>query len=106
MKARFSYEGYEFELTTEHAASSHNIPVLLLGGILTNVGVEYKPDEPDTPSVADLLADAAGIWGGSQTRRELADLAAEMLRNVANPQGTDYDRVIEEFERRGKAASG
>lgn len=52
------------------------------------------PPEP-IRSVLDQLADNAGIWGGAETRRELAVMADEML--PAAPNGADYDRVIEAF---------
>ncbi len=102
MKATFSRDGHEYCLTTEHAASSHGRPVLLSDGELTDVLVEYLADEVRMPAALELLADAAGIWGGPETRRRLEALADEILSGKENPNGADYDRVIAEFQARGE----
>lgn len=104
MLAKFEINRIEYEITTEHAASSHGHPVLLRNGELTDLPVEYEADESPLPSALDLLADCAGIWGGPQTRRELERLADEMLADVENPNGADCDRVIAEFKRRKESA--
>ena len=46
-------------------------------------------------SVLDSLADVWGVFGGTKTRKDLADFAESRL--PANPKGTDYDAVIAEF---------
>lgn len=103
MKATFRTDGYEYELTTEHATSSLGQPVLLSDGQLTDVQIDYQPDTPEAPTPLDLLADVAGIWNGPETRRQLAILAQEMLSAIVQPNGADYDTVISEFIRRKDA---
>lgn len=104
MKATFSTDDHSYEITTEHASSSHGQPVLLSDGQLTDVEVEYEPEFPEPPTALRLLADVAGVWGGPETRRQLHALADEMLASVESPRGADYDRVIDEFIRRKDAA--
>ena len=86
------------EVTTEHATSNHGLPVVLVDGTVTDTPAEYRPD-PCGCTALDLLADAAGIHDGPETRRELHELAAVMLPE--NPRGADYDAVLDEFRTRG-----
>lgn len=101
MKAAFTFDGYQLEITTEHAASSYGQAILLSDGRLTDVAVDYEPDD-EQPTAIDLLADAAGVWGGPQTRRELAAMAETMLSEIKVPCGADYDRVIQAFVTEGQ----
>jgi len=100
MRATFSTGRHEYTITTEHAASSYGIPVIIVDGELTDGRVQYSPDEYEPPTVLSILADAAGVWGGPATRRALADYASARL--PANPGGADYDRIIGEFLAEGK----
>ena len=101
MKVAFAFRGYHLEITTDHAASSHGQPVVLSDGRLTDAAVDYVPDD-EQPTALDLLADAAGIWAGPQTRRELAAVAETMLSETDAPRGADYDRVIDAFAAEGR----
>ena len=100
MKMITTIAGQQVEVTTEHAASSYGLPVVLIDGVLTDTQVAYR-HEPDTPTVLSLLASQAGIHDGPVTLAALGDLADEMLADVGQPRGEDYDRVIDEFQRRG-----
>lgn len=98
MELSTTINGQVITITTDHAASSYGNPVVLIDAELTDIQAQYAPDECEC-NVLDLLANAAGIWGGGQTRRELRALADEMLGE--NPTGVNYDAVITEFARRG-----
>jgi len=105
MRIGYIYGGHRHEITTEHSASSYNLPVLLVSGELIGQ-VHYEPDEIELPSALQRLADEAGVWGGSATRKALNDLAEELLGGVERPRGADYDRVVDEFIRRGHLMRG
>jgi hypothetical protein len=100
MKLTMQIDGHEYTATTEHASSSHGIPVVLRDGRLTDIRAEYTADDTPTSHPLDILAEAAGVWCGPRTREALHDLAGEMLAEVKRPVGADYDRVIAEFKRR------
>ena len=102
MKLTMQIDGHEYTATTEHATSSHGIPVVLRDGEITDIRAEYTADDTTSSHPLDLLAEAAGVWGGWRTREALHDLAGEMLAEVPQPVGADYDRVIAEFQRRSK----
>ena len=102
MKLTMQIDGHEYTATTEHASSSHGIPVVLRDGEITDIQAEYTADEAATCHPLDSLAEAAGVWGGWRTREALHALAGEMLAEVPQPVGADYDRVIAEFQRRSK----
>ena len=100
MKLTMQIDGHEYTATTEHASSSHGIPVVLRDGEITDIQAEYTADDAPTCHPLDILAEAAGVWGGWRTREALHALAGEMLAEVERPVGADYDRVIAEFKRR------
>jgi len=86
------------EVTTEHAASSHGQPVVLVNGELSNWPVEYEPDKCSC-NILDMLADEQGIHNGWRTRSALRQLKDKLFRElrVENPRGVAYDTVIDEF---------
>lgn len=96
MRITLHVEGKEIVITTDHAASRYGTPVVLVDGTLTDTPVEYQGDEPAPPTLLDLMADRAGVWGGAQTRRDLAALAVEM-------SGQPEEKIIKEFQRRGRS---
>ncbi len=98
MNAKLMIDGRQVIITNEHATSSYGLPVVLVDGEITDIGVEYEADRCEC-NILDMLADAAGIHNGPRTRRALRSLADEMLPD--NPRGGDYDPVIDEFVRRG-----
>jgi hypothetical protein len=98
MRATISFHGTSIEITTDHAASSYGQPVVLIDGELTDIAVEYEADEPAIPTVLDRLADAAGVWAGPETRRQLAMLGDQMLADIEHATGADYDHVIAAFQ--------
>ena len=100
MKLTMQIDGHEYTITNEHASSSYGIPVVIRNGEITDIQAEYTADEAATCHPLDLLAEAAGVWGGWRTREALHALAGEMLAEVERPVGADYDRVIAEFQRR------
>ena len=100
MKVTVTIGRHTYTITTEHSASSYGLPVCLRDGELTDIRAEYEGDEPVMPSVLDLLADAAGVWGGAQTRRKLAEYAQAHLPE--HPTGADYDRVIAAWTAEGE----
>ena len=104
MKLTMQIDGHEYTATTEHASSSHGIPVVLRDGEITDIRAEYTADDTPTSHPLDLLAEAAGVGGGWRIREALHALAGEMLAEVPQPVGADYDRVIAEFQRRRTAA--
>lgn len=101
MRATFEIFGHRVEVTTEHTTCSYGSAAVLVDGELADVSVSYQADTPPQRSALDLLADAAGVWHGPETRRKLDALADEMLGD--DPSGADYDRVIAEFKIRGRA---
>jgi len=105
MKIGYIFGGHKHEISTEHPASNYGQPVLLVSGELVGP-VYYEPDEMELPTVLHRLADEAGIWAGLATRRALSELAEKMLAGVERPRGADYDRVIDEFIRRGSLTLG
>lgn len=92
LEIRFEYDGKEFCITTEHSASSYGQPVVLVDGELTNIvpEVEFSTSER---SPLDHIADAWGIHKGWYTRSKLHTLADNLLENVPQPIGADYDKV-------------
>ncbi len=46
MKLTFSYDGYDFEITTDHHACN-GPPVVLSDGRLVDVDVIYEPDKTE-----------------------------------------------------------
>ena len=105
MKIGYLFGGHKHEITTEHSASSYGAPILLVSGKVVSE-VFYEADEIHHPSILDQLARQAGVWPGPATLSALQDLANEMLADVENPRGADYDRVVDEFIRRGAKMRG
>ncbi len=98
MRTTTTINNQRIEITTEHPASSHGIPIVLVDGELTDVPVEHEPDYCHCTAL-DLLADAAGIHTGPRSRRALHELAAELYPD--GPQtGAQCDRVIRTAQRR------
>ena len=95
MKCELRINGVAYTISTEHSAASYNRPVILAGGEIVGECDAYQPDEPELPTVLNLLADAHRVFGGAATRRALADYAGAHLPE--EPIGADYDRVIGEF---------
>ena len=100
MKVKLNYLGHEIMVTTEHEGASYYGPIVLIDGALTALAAEYEGDV--TPTLLDLVADAAGIWRGPATRHALADLAAELFPRGLEC-GADADRVVSEFRARQAA---
>lgn len=92
----------EYEITTDHAASSYDMPVVLVNGELVDLQVSYERDPVQRVDVLDALADADNVHNGPVTRGRLHDLASEMLSDIAKPTAADYGRVIATFKARGR----
>lgn len=101
MTATITYNRHTITITTEHAASSYGLPVVLLDGQLTDISVEYTPAEPECPSALEQLATMAHVHDGRRTRKDLSTLADELCPEGIR-SGADADRVVAEFQRRGR----
>ena len=90
----------EIEVITEHAASSHGQPVVLVNGELANWPVEYEPDECSC-NILDMLADERGVHNGWRTRSALRAVRDAHFREhgVEVARAVDYDWVINKFIR-------
>jgi hypothetical protein len=101
MRMSMSIGAHQYEITTDHSASSYGQPVVLRDGELTNLTAEYSADECHC-SALGLLADIAGIHNGPATRTALDTLAAELYPHGIR-SGAACDAVIAEFRKRGAA---
>lgn len=94
-KIEFVHGGKTYTITTDHAASSYGMPVLLVDGILADVEISYDRQRLEYRTALDVAADQAGVHDGPMTRQDLAALAEEMA-------GETHAQIIAEFQQRGR----
>lgn len=117
MEAKTTIEGKEITITTEHATSSYDIPVVLIDGEITDIPAEYEPDRStfdwcyQSPIYIALCAmwAARGGWQGAATIRALVDLADQQWAKKygsdwrpAQITAQDVELSISDFEAEGK----
>lgn len=121
MHVTVTVEGRTITVTTDHAASSHGLPVVVIDGELTDIPAEYEADAGDNRLHSGDPADQVGLalgalhraqggFAGRRTLDELHALASDMLANVpggaADVRGEHLQAVIDEFARRGREQRG